>query len=413
MFLSMFDPYLIRKDFPVLERKINGKPIIYLDSAATSLKPTPVLDAMWKYYTQYSANIHRGIYQLSEEATASYDEARKKIARFIGSQSENEIIFTRNTTEALNLVASSWGRKNINANDTVVTTMLEHHANFIPWQQIAQEKNVTFKAVPITKEGKIEHKELNKYITRTTKLFAFSASSNVMGVIHDVSKIVSIVRALSPSCIIVVDAAQAVPHSQVNVSSWNADFVAFSGHKIVGPTGIGVLWGKYELLEQMPPYQFGGDMIKDVRVEKTTFADPPQKFEAGTPDIAQAIGLGAAVDYIEQLGITNIRKHEHTMVTYAMERLQKISGLVIHGPKNPDERGSVIAFTLDGIHAHDISQILAEDNICIRAGHHCAMPLHTFLGLKATARASVYMYTTREDIDALVEGLEKVKKIFK
>jgi len=408
----MFNPYTIRKDFPLLERKINGKPITYLDSAATSLKPKPVLDAMWKYYTEYSANIHRGIYQLSEEATAAYDQSRKEVAQFIGSRRVEEVIFTRNTTEALNLVASAWGRSNVGGGDSIVSTMLEHHANFVPWQQLAHDKGAIFLALPITKEGKIEQGELNKYITRTTKIFAFSAASNVMGVVCDVPAIVAHVRKLSPSCLVVVDAAQAIPHCPVDVAEWNADFVAFSGHKILGPTGIGVLWGRLEILDQMPPYQFGGDMIKDVRVNETFFAPVPQKFEAGTPDIAQAIGLGAAVSYIKHLGMENVRSHEHKMVSYAFEKLQKMKGLTIFGPKNPNERGSVIAFGLDVAHAHDIAQVLSEDNICIRAGHHCAMPLHTFLGLKATARASVYVYTIKEDIDALIEGLEKVRKIF-
>lgn len=408
----MLDPYITKNDFPLFKRKINEKPIIYLDSAATSLKPQFVLDSMWKYYTEYTANIHRGIYTLSEEATVAYDQARKKISTFIGSKNPQEIIFTRNTTEALNLVASTFGRAYVSAEDSIVTTLLEHHANFIPWQQLSKEKNNEFKVIPVNQEGFIEQSLLKKYITRTTKIFAFSAVSNVLGTIQDVPSIIKIVRSIAPTCVIVIDAAQAVPHCSVNVSEWDADFIAFSGHKILGPTGIGVLWGKYDLLNSMPPYQFGGDMIEEVTIEQTTFADPPQKFEAGTPNIAEAIGLGAAVDYISKLGIENIRMHEHTIAEYAIKKMKQMKGITIYGPEDIHKRGSVVAFTLKGVHPHDISQVLSEDNICIRAGHHCAMPLHTSLDIAATARISFYVYTTKEDIDMFIEGLNKVRKIF-
>lgn len=412
MIFIMFDPKKLRNDFPLFQRSIRDKPIIYLDSGATSLKPKPVLDAMWKYYTHYSANIHRGIYQLSEEATAAYDEARQKVAQFIGSNKSEEVIFTRNTTEALNLVASTFGQMSIHEGDAIVTTVLEHHANFVPWQQLAKQKKASFIVIPLEQNGVIEQKKLHTYITRTTKIFAFSAASNVLGTIQDVPLIIKTVRALSPNCVIVVDAAQAVPHMPVNVSLWDADFVAFSGHKMLGPTGIGVLWGKYELLEKMPPYQFGGDMIREVSIEQTTFAQPPQKFEAGTPDIAEAIGLGAAVEYLSSIGMENVRQHEQELIEYALKKMKAIDGLVIYGPANSKERGGAISFTLDGIHAHDIAQVLAEDNICVRAGHHCAMPLHTALHLSATTRISFYVYTTLEDIDNFIEGMKKVKKIF-
>ncbi len=408
----MFEVNKIRKDFPLLQRNINGKPIVYLDSAATSLKPQPMLDAMWQYYTQYSANIHRGIYSISEEATAAYDQSRKKIANFIGCTKVDEVIFTRGTTESLNLIASTYGKQQISSGHSIVTTMLEHHANFIPWQQLAKETKAKFVVIPVDKSGIIEQHLLNKYVTRTTKIFAFSAASNVLGTVQNVPSIVSAVRSIAPDCCIVVDAAQAVPHSSVNVSEWDADFIAFSGHKMFGPTGIGILWGKYSLLESMPPYQYGGDMIREVYVDNSTFAAPPQKFEAGTPDIGEAIGLGAAIDYIESLGVKNIRNHEHEIAVYALKEMNKIEGVTIYGPENPDQRGSVISFTMKGSHPHDIAQILNEDNICIRAGHHCAMPLHTSLAIAATARLSLYAYTSKQDIDTFISGLKKVKKIF-
>lgn len=406
--LHMFNPDEIRKDFPIFNRTISGKPIVYLDSAATSLKPKPVLDAMWKYYTDYTANIHRGIYTLSEEATAIYDSARQKVATFIGSNKTEEVIFTRNATEALNLVASTYGKQKVGKDDSVVTTTIEHHANFVPWQQLGGK----FSVIPLGKDGFIEQQLLKKYITRTTKIFAFSSISNVLGTIQNVREIVDSVRNLAPECCIVVDAAQAVPRGNVNVSEWGADFIVFSGHKMLGPTGIGVLWGKYELLEKMPPYQFGGDMIREVTIEKTTFAFPPQKFEAGTPDIAGAIGLGAAIDYLTNIGLDAVRQHEHDMVVYALKGMKEIDGITLLGPENSDLRGSVIAFTLKGIHPHDIAQVLSEDNICVRAGHHCAMPLHTSLHISASARISFYVYTTKEDIDMFIERLVKVKKTF-
>ena len=409
----MFNPVELRKDFPILQRKINGKPLIYLDSGATSLKPQPMLDAMWKYYTTYSANIHRGIYQISEEATAAYDEAREKVASFIGTSNKNEIVFTRNTTEALNLVASTLGKMIIKPDNNVVTTILEHHANFIPWQQLAKEKHAKFIVIPLKKDGIIEQSLLQQYITPDTKIFAFSAVSNVLGTIQDVKEIIHTVRTLAPKCVIIVDAAQAIPHMVVDVSAWDADFVAFSGHKLLGPTGIGVLWGKYKLLEAMPPYQFGGDMIKEVHIEETIFALPPQKFEAGTPDIAEAIGLGAAVEYISSLGMNEVQHHESLLVDYALNKIREIEDITVYGPEDSHQRGGIISFTMKGIHPHDIAQVLADENICIRAGHHCAMPLHTSLNIAATARISFYVYTTEHDIDIFIEGIKKVRTIFK
>ncbi len=409
---SMFDASTIKKDFPQLQRKINKNPIIYLDSTATSLKPQLVIDKVSEYYIKYSANIFRGIYTISEEATYEYEEARKKVAAFIGADNENEVVFTRNASESINLVAYSWGQIHLKASDRVVTTIMEHHSNFVPWQQMAQVAGFNFSVWGVGQDGQLNLDELDKLITRKTKLLAITAVSNVLGTIVPVRKIVREVKRLNPDCLVLVDAAQAVPHMKVNVKEWDADFVAFSSHKMLGPTGVGVLWGKYELLDRMNPFQYGGEMIKEVRVEKTIFKEPPHKFEAGTPHIAGVIGLGAAVDYLSRLGMDAVRRHEEDIVRYAMKKLGKIDGLTMYGPTNAGVKGGVIAFTLKQAHAHDVAQILDENNVCIRSGNHCAMPLHLSMDIAATARASFYIYTTEEDIDALVTGIEKVKSMF-
>ncbi|MCX8008585.1 MAG: SufS family cysteine desulfurase [Patescibacteria group bacterium] len=410
--MSMFDPHAIRRDFPILQRRINGKPIIYLDSAATSLKPQIVLDEMAKYYTEYSANIHRGIYQISEEATAAYEKARENVARYIGAPRFEEIIFTRNATEGFNLIAQTYGEQHVREQDSIVVTIMDHHANFVPWQQLAKQKGANFCVIPVNSTGIIEQKLLSQYITRTTKIFAFPAISNVLSSIQNVKKIIHVVKELSPECCVVVDAAQAVAYMSIDVQDWNADFVVFSGHKMFGPTGIGVVWGKYEILEKIPPYQFGGDMIREVHLETSLFADPPQKFEAGTPNIAGAIGLGAAVNYITTIGIEIIQSHERAITLYALESMRSIEGLVVFGPDDVSIRANAIAFHMPKIHPHDIASILNEENICIRAGHHCAMPLHKHLGVSATARASFSVYTTYKDIDIFVQKLHKVQKMF-
>ncbi len=396
-----------RKDFPLLTRKINSKPIVYLDSTATSLKPQPVIDVVVNYYRWYSANVHRGIYTISEEATEKCESARKKVADFIHAPSVDETIFTGGTTESVNLVASGIG-KTLSSGDNVVTTIMEHHSNFVPWQQVAKERSLEFRVWSVEKDGTLNLEELEKLITRRTKVLAIAAVSNVLGTINPIKTIVGKVKRLSPKCIVVVDAAQAVPHMPVDVANWGADFVAFSGHKMLGPTGIGVLWGKMERLGELAPYHYGGEMISEVHVDHTHFKNPPQKFEAGTPHIAGAIGLGAAIDYLTKVGVENIRNHEKEITHYALRILRDVN---IIGPKNAEDRGGVITFTMKGAHPHDIAQVLDEDNICIRAGHHCAMPLHEYLGLSATARASFYMYTTKEDVDALVEGIEKTKRL--
>lgn len=398
-----------KKDFPLLTRVINGKPIVYLDSTATSLKPQSVIDAQDEYYRRYSANVYRGIYAISEEATEAYESARKKVAEFIHAPSADEVIFTRGTTDAINLVAAGIG-KTLVAGDEVVSTIMEHHSNFVPWQQRALRKNGEWRIWNIDKNGKLNIDDLDKLITRRTKVLAITAVSNVLGTINPIEKITKIVKRINPERLVVVDAAQAVPHMPVDVKKWGADFVAFSGHKMLGPTGIGVLWGKMEQLEELAPYQYGGEMIAEVHVDRALFKKPPHKFEAGTPHIAGAIGLGAAVSYLAKIGMDAVRQHEKEITAYALSALRRISGLHVVGPA---DRGGVVAFTLDGVHAHDIAQVLNEDNVCIRAGHHCAMPLHEYLGLSATARASFYIYTTKEDIDALVASLEKAKKLLK
>jgi len=407
----MFDTRAVRKDFPIVRTLIDGKPLVYLDSAATSLKPRPVLDAINGYYTTYTANINRGIYKISEKATAEYETAREKVAAFIHARSKEEIVFTRNTTESINLVAAGFG-KAFQKDDEVVVSIMEHHSNFVPWQQRALRKGIHFRIWNINQNYQLNTEYLDKLITRKTKLLAITAASNVLGIITPIREIVHIVKRINPNCAVIVDAAQAVPHFSVNVQDWNADAVAFSGHKMLGPTGVGVLWAKMDLLEKLPPYQYGGDMIKEVHVDHTVFNDVPQKFEAGTPHIAGVIGLGAAVDYLSNLGMAAVRKHEKEITTYTLNVLSDIHGLAIVGPKDSDKRGGVVTFTMKGIHPHDVAQILDEDNVCIRVGFHCAQPLHEYLKIGPTARASFYIYTTKEDIDALTKGLKKVKKIF-
>ncbi|MFZ5845706.1 MAG: cysteine desulfurase [Patescibacteria group bacterium] len=407
----MFSVDKIRQDFPQLGRKINGKPLVYLDSTATSLKPLGVIRKLEEYYSHYCANIFRGIYTLSEEATAEYEKAREKVAAFINAASR-EIIFTRNTTEAINLVAYSWGRVTLSSADEIATTIMEHHSNFVPWQQLAAENGLSLRVWNINEEGRLNTQELDKIITRKTKLLAITAVSNVLGTINPIKEIIHGVKRLNPWCLVLVDAAQAVPHMRVDVRDWGADFVAFSSHKMLGPTGVGVLWGRSELLEALSPFLFGGEMIREVRVEKTLFKEIPHKFEAGTPHIAGAIALGSAIEYLSGLGMAAVRNHEQEITRYALRSLQNLPGTTIYGPQKDHERGGVIAFTMKEAHPHDIAQVLNEDNICIRSGNHCAMPLHLFLGIGATARASFYVYTTKKDIDALITGLDKVKRLF-
>ncbi|MBI1869430.1 cysteine desulfurase [Candidatus Gottesmanbacteria bacterium] len=392
--------------------------LVYLDSTATSLKPQPVIDALNDYYNKYSANVFRGLYKISQKATFEYENARKKIAQFLNAKKEREVVFVRSATEAINLVAYAWGRQNIKAGDEIVTTIMEHHSNFVPWQQLAKNVGAEFIVWDIEEEGKLKVKnEKLKVTIKNSKLFAVTHVSNVLGTINPVKELISQIRQINPDIKVLVDGAQAMPHMKVDVEDLGCDFYVFSGHKMLGPTGIGVLWAKEELLEEMQPFNYGGEMIKTVYVDRTEFKSPPHKFEAGTPHIAGAIGLGAAVDYLEVIGMDRIRNHESGIMEYAIRGLRGIKGIRMYGPMKIEERGGVISFNLytkSGklIHGHDVAQILDEDNICIRAGHHCAMPLHTKLGVAGSARASFYIYNSKEDVDKLVMGIEKILHIF-
>lgn len=402
----------IKNDFPILKRSINCKPIVYLDSTATSLKPQAVIDAMTGYYQRYTANVFRGIYALSEEATAAYESARIKIAKFIGVNDAAEIIFVRNTTEAINLFAYSYGDKNIHAGDEIIATIMEHHSNFVPWQQLALKKRAEFKICNLDSEYQLNLEELKKLITRKTKLLVITAVSNVIGTITPIRQITKLVKNINPKCLVLVDAAQAVPHMSVDIGNWGVDAVAFSGHKMLGPSGIGVLWARRRILESMPPFLYGGEMIREVHLKRTVFNEIPNKFEAGTPYIEGAIGLGAAVEYLSNIGMDNIRNHEKQITAYALQKLSKIPGLKIYGSTDPSKRGGVVAFTLNNIHPHDAAQALDIDNICVRVGYHCAEPLHEYLHGGPTIRASFYLYNDKSDVDALVAGIKKVQKLF-
>lgn len=404
-----FDVEDIRKDFPILKRLVNGKPLVYLDNAATSQKPQIVIDALNQYYTFDNANIHRGLYFLSELATDQYETARLKVKEFINALSASEIIFVRGTTEAINLVASTLCRAKIfNSGDEVLITHMEHHANIVPWQLITDRKQIKLKVIPINDNGEIDLNAYESLLTDKTKLVSVVHISNTLGTINPVKKIIEIAH--SKGIPVLVDGAQSVPHLKIDVQDLDADFYAFSGHKVFGPTGIGVLYGKTEFLEMMPPYQGGGSMIRTVTFEKTTFDDLPGKFEAGTPNIAGAIGLGAAIDYLNQFERNDLTNYEDTLLKYATEKLSEIDGLRIIG--NAKDKASVISFVIDGIHPYDIGTIIDTDGIAIRTGHHCTQPIMERFNVPATARASFSFYNTKEEIDKLVQGLLKVKKMF-
>jgi cysteine desulfurase / selenocysteine lyase len=405
------DVAAIRADFPILQSEAHpGVPLVYLDSAATSQKPLAVIGAMDDYYRRYNANVHRGIHRLSEDATAAYEGARERIAQFINAGDPAQIIFTRNATEAVNLVASSWGRTNLQPGDEILLTEMEHHANIVPWQMIAAERGAVVRYIPFTPEGTLDLSGLDALLTEKTKLFAFTAMSNVFGTINPTADLIQ--AAQKVGAVTLVDAAQSVPHLPVDVAELDCDFLVFSGHKMCGPTGIGVLYGRRSLLEAMPPYMGGGDMIRRVRLEGSTWNELPWKFEAGTPSIAEGIGLGAAVDYLSQVGMAAIHAHEQFITGYALEALSEIDGLTLYGPPAA-QKGGAATFTLRGVHPHDIAQLVDQDGIAIRAGHHCAMPLHHKLGVSATARASFYLYSTTEEVDKLVASLHRAKQIFR
>ena len=411
----MFDVNKIRQDFPILKRKINGQNLVYLDSGATSQKPESVLRAMDDYYRNNNANIHRGVYDMSVESTKMVDEAREKVAKFIGGRTE-EIIFTRNASESLNLVMYSWGKKNIKEGGAVLVTRLEHHSNFVPWQVLCKEKYGSFRVIDVDAEGKLNMESMDRLIADgKVRLFALTGASNAIGTLPDIKMLVEKVKAKNPEAVIVLDASQMVPHMKLDVTKLPVDFVAFSGHKMLGPTGTGVLWGKKNLLNKMDPFLYGGDMIGEVQLENTTWAELPSKFEAGTPDIAGIIGLGAAVDYLETLGMDNVREHEKKLIGYALEKFKVLEdeGLVeVYGLKTSEERGGAIAFNVKGVHSHDVAQVLNNFGIAVRSGQHCAAPLVTSFGIPAMVRATFYVYNTKEEIDYLVEKLKEVPKVF-
>ena len=408
---ATFDPHVVRRDFPILEREINGRPLVYLDSASSSQKPRVVIDAVDRYYREYNANVHRGIYTIGEESTAAYERARVQVARFINAPDSHEIVFTRNATEAINLVSYSWGRRNISRGDAIVLTEMEHHANLVPWQLLVQEMDGDLEFIPITDDGILRLDVFEVLLRLKPKLVAFTHVSNTLGTINPVREMIEMAHAAG--ALVLVDGAQAVPHVPVDVQELGADFYAFSGHKMLGPMGSGALWARRELLEAMPPFLAGGEMIREVHLRRSDFNDIPWKFEAGTPAVADAIGLGVAAEYLSNLGMSAVREHERELVTYALEVLpSSVPGIQLYGPMDADLRGGVIPFNLPGIHPHDVAQVLDRSGVAVRAGHHCTMPLHERLDLAATARASFNVYSTREDIDALVAGLLDVQRVF-
>lgn len=400
----------LKADFPVLGRRSRGKPLVYLDSAATSQKPTAVINALADFYRTSNANIHRGVYELSEKATAAYEDARTKVARFINAASPRECIFTRNTTEAINLVASSWGRANLYEDDEIVLTILEHHSNIVPWQIIARERGARLRYIDIDEAGRLKLEQLDEYLASGhVKLVTATHVSNSLGTINPIEEIVS--RAHRAGALALVDGAQSVPHMPVDVQAIDADFLAFSGHKMLGPMGAGVLYGRRALLESMPPYMGGGDMIRTVGLDESSYADLPEKFEAGTPSVADSVGLGAAVDYINDVGTANIRQHEKDVARYAIATLREVPDVRLFGPEG-DDRAGVVSFAVGDVHPHDVASILDGEGIAVRAGHHCTQPLMNRLGVMATTRASFYLYNDETDVDRLADGIMMVRKIF-
>ncbi|MBR44780.1 MAG: cysteine desulfurase CsdA [Gemmatimonadetes bacterium] len=410
MSIEDFDPIRIRKDFPALDQTVHGKPLAYLDNAATSQKPRAVLDVLSEYYEKDNANVHRGIHELSRRATVAFEAAREKVASWINAPSAAECVWTRGTTEAINLVATAWGLDHVGEGDEILISVMEHHSNIVPWQLLAARTGATLKYIEIDDEGRLVLDGLESLLTERTKIVSISDVSNSLGTINPVKKIVDASRAVG--AIVMVDGAQGVVHTKVDVQDLGCDFYAFGGHKMCGPTGVGVLWGRLELFEAMSPFQGGGEMIQIVGRDQSSWAAVPHKFEAGTPNIAGAIGLGAAVDYLSKIGTKAISMHENEIMAYAMEQLSLIPGLRIFGPSSLEDRSAVISFTMGDAHPHDISTILDTEGVAIRAGHHCAQLVMKHFGVPATARASFYLYSTREDVDRLVKGLDQVAAIF-
>ncbi|HLJ58574.1 MAG TPA: cysteine desulfurase [bacterium] len=403
-------PATIREDFPILKQRVHGKPLVYLDSANTSQKPRQVIDALVRYYEEYNANIHRGVYAIAERATAEYEAARAKMARFLGAAEPAEVVFTRNITEALNLVAHSWGRRHVGPGDEILTTEMEHHSDLVPWQFLAQERGARLRHIPFDGEGRLVLDDLDRLINARTKIVALVHVSNAFGTVNPVTEIAR--RAHAHGAVVVVDGAQSAPHRPVDVRALGADFFGFTGHKMLAPMGVGGLWGRRALLEEMEPFLGGGEMISDVWLDHATWNDVPWKFEAGTQNVGDTIALGVAVEYLERLGMDAVAAHEREITTYALERLREVPGLRILGPTTGD-RGGVISFMMDGVHPHDVAQVLDEDGVCVRAGHHCTKPLHRRLGIGSSVRASFYVYTIREEIDVLVRSLLKVRSLFR
>lgn len=406
----MFDVEKIRQDFPILSRQVRGKPLVYLDSAATSQKPRAVIDALTRYYEQTNANIHRGIHTLSEEATQAYENVRKKVAGLVHAPSPSSVIFTRNATESINLVTHAWGRKNIRAGDEILLTGMEHHSNLVPWQMLAQEKGAVLKFVSVLDDGTLDPADLEKNVGAKTKLIAVTHISNALGTINPIRRFAQ--AAHSVGAVLLVDAAQSAPHTPVDMRVLGCDFLVFSAHKMLGPTGVGVMIAHEEMLEKMNPFLGGGDMIREVWLEKSTWNEVPCKFEAGTPDIGGVIAFGAAIDYLQNLGMENVRAHEQKLSAYALKELSKIEGLKIYGPADPAQRSGVISFNLGSIHPHDLGTVLDEDGIAVRAGHHCCQPLMRRFGISGTTRASFYIYNTEQEVDKLVSSLKRAKTLF-
>jgi cysteine desulfurase/selenocysteine lyase len=400
-----------QSDFPILQQSINGHRLVYLDNTNTSLTPNQVLQKTNEYYQEYNANIHRAVYSLSERATMEYESAREKVRAFINASSIKEIIFTRNATESINLVTQTWGRKNLQAGDTVILSIMEHHSNIVPWQLLQKEKGFNIRYVSLTDEGRINLEAYERILkTEKVKLVSIVHQSNVLGTINPVKKMTQLAHQYG--AMMMIDAAQSVPHMKVDVQDLNADFLVFTGHKMCGPTGIGVLQARADLLEEMPPFMGGGDMIRSVQIAGSEWNDLPYKFEAGTPNIAGAIGLGAAIDYLNSIGMEKIHQMEQDLLEYALKRIQEIQQLTIFGPKSIEDRGAIISFSVTGIHPHDLATILGEQGVCVRAGNHCAQPLMEFLNVPATTRISLYFYNTKEDIDAFIEGLRHAQSMF-
>jgi cysteine desulfurase/selenocysteine lyase len=403
------DPAEVRPDFPILSRQIGGKPLVYLDSAATSQKPQAVLDAMDDYYRLHNANVHRGVHTLAEEATAAFEGARGRIASFIGAN-ERATVFTKNATEAINLVAYAWGLRNLREGDEILVTEMEHHANLVPWQLVAKLTGARLKAIPVGDDFRLDLSALDGLLTERTRMVAVSAMSNVLGTVNPVAEIAA--KAHAAGALVLADASQAVPHLGTTFGGLGADFMVFTGHKALGPMGVGVLAAREELLDSMEPFLGGGEMIRDVQLDSATWNDIPWRFEAGTPNVAEAVGLAAALDYLDKVGMDRIRAAEHQLTAYTLGRLTEVEGLRIFGPSDTEQRGGMLSFTLEGVHPHDVAQVLDADGIAVRAGHHCAKPLMRRFGVTATTRASLYLYTTTAEIDALVDALGKSKSMF-